>query len=91
MFDCCAANRDRTAMRADDGDRVEIAWRKSSFSGNDSNCVEVARREGAVSCGERLAPALRGSVAAIRDSKSPSAGTLAVPFPAFTYLVTTIR
>jgi hypothetical protein len=43
---------------------VEVAWRKSSHSGNNGDCVEVANSERAV---------------AIRDSKAPHTGHLHVP------------
>lgn len=39
----------------------ERRWRKASFSGQDTNCVEV-----------------RGDLAAVRDSKAPTAGSLSV-------------
>ncbi|WP_424642883.1 DUF397 domain-containing protein [Embleya sp. AB8] len=42
---------------------ADLAWRKSSYSGAQSECVEVAPIENAT---------------AIRDSKDPSVGTLAV-------------
>nr|WP_130347809.1 DUF397 domain-containing protein [Herbihabitans rhizosphaerae] len=48
------------------------AWRKSSFSGNDANCVEVA-----------FAPLAVG----LRDSKNASAGQLAVGRRGFSGLV----
>lgn len=47
-------------------DRTEIFWRKSSYSGGDGangNCIELA-----------LGP----RTVAVRDSKSPDAGVLAV-------------
>ena len=50
-------------------------WRKSSFSGNDANCVEVA---------------WPGAEAAIRDSKNPGAGHLTIPVPALRYLLNTV-
>ncbi|SFD68815.1 protein of unknown function [Actinopolyspora alba] len=50
------------------GESAGLAWRKSSRSGGagsgSGNCVEVAFGEG---------------FAAVRDSKSPDAGVLAVP------------
>ena len=39
-------------------------WRKTSYSANDSNCVEMA---------------CDGAVMGIRDSKRPSAGHLTLP------------
>lgn len=36
---------------------TELMWRKSTYSGKDGNCVEVAR--------------LDGSAVAVRDSKAP--------------------
>jgi hypothetical protein len=47
---------------------VPTVWRKSSFSGQEVNCVEVATH---------------GEVAAIRDSKNPSAGHLTLAAPAY--------
>lgn len=51
-------------------DLSAAAWRKSSRSGNgtNGNCVEVAFAE---------------SVIAVRDSKSPNAGTLVLPSSAW--------
>lgn len=45
------------------------AWRKSSYSGANSNCVEVAHS---------------AAVVGIRDSKSPGTGVLTVPRSAWT-------
>lgn len=44
--------------------RGVTVWRRSSHSGDGNNCVEVARISGAV---------------AVRDSKAPGAGVIAVP------------
>ncbi|WP_126635915.1 DUF397 domain-containing protein [Embleya hyalina] len=52
------------------------AWRKSSYSHNDGDCVETAP--------------VRASVA-IRDSKDLSVGTLAVPHDAWTYMVDALK
>jgi uncharacterized protein DUF397 len=51
-------------------------WRKSSRSSNVSNCVEVAVTPGAV---------------AVRDSKHPAGGALAVPPHAWTTFTTALR
>ncbi|MER6071091.1 DUF397 domain-containing protein [Streptomyces sp. NPDC001817] len=53
-------------------------WRKSSYSGgNDgNNCVEVAPHPTHI---------------AIRDSKDPTAGTLAIPADAFASFIQAIR
>lgn len=42
---------------------LELSWRKSSYSGNGGNCVDVADRDGLVM---------------VRDTKSRDAGTLTV-------------
>ncbi|MGI5420466.1 DUF397 domain-containing protein [Actinomadura luteofluorescens] len=55
----------------------DIAFRKSSHSGNDSNCVE-------------LAP-IPGGIIAIRDSKAPDHGLLAVSAGQFAELRRRIR
>lgn len=51
-------------MREED----RVAWRKSSFSAGDGNCVEVA--------------ATRTGVG-VRDTKNRDAGNLTVPYPAW--------
>ncbi|MBC6449339.1 DUF397 domain-containing protein [Actinokineospora xionganensis] len=63
-----------TSSFSGDANCVEVAWRKSSFSGQEINCVEVAFRE---------------PIANIRDSKQPEAGHLTLPAPAYrTFLAT---
>ncbi|GAA4539772.1 DUF397 domain-containing protein [Amycolatopsis samaneae] len=47
-------------------------WRKSSYSGTTSDCVEVA---------------FEGSAAAVRDSKDPAGGALVLGRAAFAALV----
>lgn len=49
-------------------------WRKASYSGANSGCVEVAHSSAAVG---------------IRDSKSPDTGTLTVPRAAWTAFLAT--
>ncbi|OZM71452.1 DUF397 domain-containing protein [Amycolatopsis antarctica] len=51
-------------------------WRKSSHSGAQNNCVELA-----------VTPA----ETAIRDTKDRAGGTLTLPTTAFTALLTTLR
>ena len=59
---------------------VDLAWRKSSFSGGDGggndNCVEVA---------------LVGSAAALRDSKNSDGPALVVPAAGWRALLTTTK
>jgi hypothetical protein len=51
-------------------------WRKSSFSGANSNCVEVAASSVAIG---------------IRDSKSPTSGTLTIPRTTWAAFLATLR
>ncbi|MGH3881872.1 MAG: DUF397 domain-containing protein [Pseudonocardiaceae bacterium] len=51
-------------------------WRKSSRSTDTSNCVEMA---------------FAGPVVALRDSKNPAGGVLAVPPHAWTAFTTALR
>jgi hypothetical protein len=57
-------------------DEGQARWRKSSYSGNDANCVELA-----------WLPAGAG----IRDSKAPEAGALTVSPTAYATLLTRIK
>ncbi|MDQ2588680.1 DUF397 domain-containing protein [Saccharothrix yanglingensis] len=52
------------------------AWRTSSYSGNDSNCVEVALGEHTVG---------------IRDSKRPDAGDFTISTESFRAFVRSLR
>jgi hypothetical protein len=65
----------REAIQVSIVDLSALAWRKSSFSGvngDNDNCVEVA---------------FTGPVVALRDSKSPATGALAVPAPSFSSFI----
>ncbi|MCU1684347.1 MAG: hypothetical protein JWQ81_5086 [Amycolatopsis sp.] len=52
------------------------AWRKSSYSGPENNCVELAQTS-------------TGTV--IRDTKDRDGGTIAVPVSAFAALLTAVK
>ncbi|RAY15195.1 DUF397 domain-containing protein [Actinomadura craniellae] len=52
------------------------AWRKSSRSGGNGNCIEVANLTTAI---------------AIRDSKDPGGPTLTLPASAFATLITRLK
>ena len=56
-------------------------WRKSSYSGDQGSCVELAWRKSTHSDdgGDCVELALTGTSGAIRDSKNPDAGNLEVP------------
>jgi hypothetical protein len=53
-----------------------IVWRKSTYSGPEANCVEVA---------------LGDTVVGVRDSKNPNGGHLIMPSAAFTSLLDAIK
>ncbi|MFE2599676.1 DUF397 domain-containing protein [Streptomyces sp. NPDC059396] len=55
-------------------------WRKSSYSNNGGNCVEVATNL-----------ATSHGVVPIRDSKNMSGPTLTIPATAFTAFVTAVK
>lgn len=57
--------------------RTEFDWRKSSFSGSQGECVEVARN-------------IPG-VVALRDSKDPTGPVLQVPASAWTAFLAGLR
>jgi hypothetical protein len=64
----------------DDLDLSRAAWRKSSYSGNGGDCVEVAavwRKSACGGTGGSRAGAARPAIA-IRDSKDPGGPALAV-------------
>jgi len=56
--------------------RYETSWRKSSHSGSDANCVEVA---------------FGSATVGVRDSKHPEAGHLTVQVTAFRSFVSHIK
>jgi hypothetical protein len=51
-------------------------WRKSTHSGGNGSCVEVARLDAAIG---------------LRDSKNPHAGHLTIPAEAFAALLTHLK
>lgn len=55
---------------------LSTAWRKSSRSTDQPNCVEVA---------------VRGSAVAVRDSKCPAGGTLLVPRSAWSVFTSALH
>lgn len=55
---------------------TSITWHKSSYSSGTGNCVEVAGL---------------GRVVAIRDSKNPSGGQLAVSAPTWSAFLASLR
>jgi hypothetical protein len=56
----------------------DLTWRKSSYSGSQANCVEIGITAS-------------GSVAGIRDSKSPERGHLAVAPEVFAALLAGVK
>jgi hypothetical protein len=57
-------------------DLSSARWHKSSHSSDTSNCVEMA---------------VAGPVVALRDSKNPTSGMLALPAPAWRAFTTALR
>ncbi|MGW9206957.1 DUF397 domain-containing protein [Embleya sp. NPDC055664] len=55
---------------------ARLAWRKSSYSHNDGDCVETAPATAAV---------------AVRDSNNRTVGTLAIPHDAWTCLAEALK
>jgi hypothetical protein len=53
-------------------------WRKSTFSGTETECIEIARPTGSPTVG-------------IRDSKNPTAGHLTIPESALHHLIRSHR
>ncbi|MGQ0842040.1 DUF397 domain-containing protein [Actinokineospora sp.] len=55
---------------------MDLQWRKSSYSGNDSDCVELA---------------WSGGEAKVRDSKNPAGERLSLTPAALSHLLTATR
>lgn len=68
-----------------------MEWRKSSFSGNEANCVEIAWHKSSFSGNEAncVELAWSGAGVAVRDSKSP-ATRIDVPAGALARLLGTV-
>ncbi len=64
----------------------DALWRKSSFSGSETNCVEVAWRKSSHSSDGEACVEVAWA-AGIQDSKNPSAGHLTVPDVALHQLI----
>lgn len=65
---------------------ARLEWRKSSFSGSDANCVEVAWRKSSFSGSQSNCVEVawfEAPVTAVRDSKNAEGPTLAFPVPAW--------
>lgn len=57
-------------------DQPRTRWRRSSFSGDDANCVEIA---------------MIGSAFGVRDAKAPDTGRLGIPRRAYAGLLAYAR
>jgi hypothetical protein len=66
-------------------------WRKSSFSGESGNCVEVSWRKSSFSGDGGNCVEIRQDLAAIRDSKNPNGPTLTVDMATLLAFLTTAR
>ena len=64
----------------------DALWRKSSFSGTETECVEVAWRKSSFSTDQTNCVEVAWA-AGIRDSKNPSGGHLMVPDTALQQLI----
>jgi uncharacterized protein DUF397 len=70
---------------------MTTAWRKSSYSSNGSDCVEVAWRTASYSSNGEACVQVRGDLAAVRDSKNPDGPVLRVDFRPFVAALRTGR
>lgn len=70
-----------------------LAWRKSSHSGTEANCVEIAWRKSSYSGTETncVEIAFVPAAVAVRDSKNPNGPTMAVEPNTFRAFLDTIR
>jgi Domain of unknown function (DUF397) len=81
-LDLSGARWHKSSRSSDVANCVEVAfldrprWHKSSRSTDTSNCVEVA---------------VAGPVVALRDSKNPTGGVLALPSPAWWAFTTALH
>jgi Domain of unknown function (DUF397) len=81
-LDFSGARWHKSSHSSDVANCVEVAfvdrarWHKSSHSSDTMNCVEVA---------------FAGPVVALRDSKNPTGGVLALPPPAWRAFTTALR
>jgi hypothetical protein len=68
----------------------DLTWRKSSYSGQEVNCVELAWRKSSHSGGgnEDTANCVELAASAVRDSKNPAGGVLNLDVTA---LVTAVK
>ncbi|WP_433265323.1 DUF397 domain-containing protein [Actinosynnema sp. CS-041913] len=69
------------------------AWRKSTHSGGNSNCVEVAWRKATYSGGNSscVEVAHTPDTVGVRDSKNPDSGLLTVPRTTWLTFLATLR
>lgn len=68
-------------------------WQKSSYSGTQTECVEVAlwsKSSHSGSQGECVEVAVSPRLVAVRDTKDRTGGTLTLPAPAWTAFLTVI-
>ncbi|MBA0127719.1 DUF397 domain-containing protein [Haloechinothrix sp. YIM 98757] len=70
-----------------------LTWRKSSFSGTNGGCVEVAWRTSSYSGGngDCVEVALHPATVAVRDSKDPAGGHLHAPADAWRAFLTALN
>ncbi|GDY34053.1 DUF397 domain-containing protein [Gandjariella thermophila] len=73
----------------------QTRWRKSSYSGSNTNCIEIAfgwrKRSYGGDDANCVEVAFGDAVVGIRDSKNPSAGHITVPRDTFQAFLTAIN